>query len=59
MQITKEQFDAYEDVRQSGATNMFAVNTVAELSGLEKETILEIMKNYGSLKAKYQPDKTT
>jgi len=51
--ITEEQFEAYEDVRQSGVTNMFDVRTVGELSGLEKEDIMTIMKNYGELKEKY------
>jgi hypothetical protein len=54
--ITKEQFDAYEQVRRSGVTNMFDTRMVAELSGLEKETILEIMQNYGTLKEQYQPE---
>ena len=52
-EITKEQFEAYVDVQMSGVTNMFDVRTVGELSGLEKEEILEIMKNYGTLKDKY------
>ena len=52
-EITKEQFEAYVDVQMSGVTNMFDVRAVGELSGLEKEEILEIMKNYGELKDKY------
>ena len=52
-EITKEQFEAYVDVQMSGVTNMFDVRIVGELSGLEKEEILEIMKNYGTLKDKY------
>jgi len=51
--ITKEQFEAYVDVQMSGVTNMFNVKLVGELSGLEKEEIMEIMKNYGTLKNKY------
>ena len=51
--ITQEQFEAYEDVRVSGVTNMFDVKTVGQLSGLEKEEIMSIMKNYGELKYKY------
>ena len=51
--ITQEQFEAYEDVRVSGVTNMFDVKTVGQLSGLEKEEIMSIMKNYGELKDKY------
>ena len=51
--ITKEQFEAYVDVQESGVANMFDVKTVGELSGLEKEEIMTIMKNYGQLKEKY------
>jgi hypothetical protein len=52
-EITKEQFEAYIDVQISGVTNMFDVKTVGQLSGLEKEEIMEIMKNYSELKDKY------
>lgn len=52
-EISKEQFDMYESVRESGVTNMFAVSTVSELSGLDKNIILAIMKNYGSLREQY------
>ena len=51
--ITQKQFESYEDVRESGVTNMFDVKTVGQLSGLEKEQIMEIMTNYGELKDKY------
>jgi len=51
--ITQEQFEAYVDVQMSGVTNMFDVKTVGELSGLKKEEIMVIMKNYGQLKEKY------
>ena len=53
VEITQEQFEAYEDVRESGVTNMFDVKTVGELSGLDKEQIMTIMKSYGELKEKY------
>ena len=52
-EISREQFEAYVDVQESGVTNMFDVKTVGELSGLEKEEIMTIMKNYGQLKEKY------
>ena len=52
-EITKEQFEAYVDVQESGVTNMFDVKTVGELSGLEKEQIMTIMQHYGELKDKY------
>ena len=52
-EITKEQFEAYVDVQESGVTNMFDVKTVGQLSGLEKEQIMTIMKNYSELMDKY------
>ena len=52
-EITKEQFEAYVDVQMSGVTNMWNVKLVGELSGLEEEEIMKIMKNYGALKDKY------
>ena len=52
-EITKEQFEAYVDVQESGVTNMFDVRTVSDLSGLDKEQIMKIMKNYSELKEKY------
>ena len=51
--ITKEDFEAYVDVQESGVTNMFNAKLVGELSGLEKEQIMTIMTNYGELKDKY------
>ena len=51
--ITKENFEAYVDVQESGVTNMFDVKTVGQLSGLEKEQIMKIMTDYGTLKEKY------
>lgn len=52
--ITEEQFKAYESVRRSGATNMFDVRVVSDLSGLCRDTILFIMKNYEALKKKFK-----
>jgi len=52
--ITKEKFQSYEDVRQSGKTNMFAVKTVMALSGLTEEECLDIMKNYDKYKEMYK-----
>ena len=50
--ITKEQFESYEAVRESGVTNMFAVDIVSKLSGLDRETIFCIMENYKYLEEK-------
>ena len=52
-EITEEQFQAYVDVQESGVTNMFDVKTVGQLSGLEKEVIMTIMKGYSELMKKY------
>jgi len=51
--ITQNQFEAYVDVQMSGVTNMMDVRTVSELSGLERQEIITIMKNYNKLQEKY------
>tara|TARA_R100001463_G_scaffold86108_1_gene141042 strand:+ start:609 stop:776 length:168 start_codon:yes stop_codon:yes gene_type:complete len=53
MNITQDEFDAYEDVRQSGITNMFDVSTVSDYSGLSRDKIMAIMKAYKTLYDKY------
>ena len=55
MEITKQEFEDYEAVRVSGVTNMFDVKAVEALSGLDKETIHAIMKQYKDLMVQY-PD---
>lgn len=54
MEITKGQFESYENVRVSGVTNMWAVDLVMKLSGLNQEQCLHIMKNYSELAKKYK-----
>lgn len=56
MDITKEEFEAYEKVRRSGRTNMWAVSTVSALSGLRESTIMLIMQQYSDLRDRYMPD---
>ena len=51
--VTKKELEAYEAVRSSGATNMFDTRVVSDLSGLDREKILTIIKNYDSLMKKY------
>lgn len=53
MEITKEDFERYEEVRLGGTTNMFLVNNVVALSGLTREKIFEIMNNYEELREKF------
>jgi len=55
VEITKKEFEAYEAIRASGVTNMFDVRVVQMLSGLSREKIIAIMKNYSELMKKY-PD---
>ena len=43
----------YEDVRKSGVTNMFDLRNVTALTGLSKEQIMYIMKNFSELEEKY------
>lgn len=55
MEITKEEFIAYEKVRQSGVTNMFNVELVSQLSDLSRLRIYHIMANYTELNKRW-PD---
>lgn len=56
LEITKEEFESYEQVRESGVTNMFDVRTVERLSGLDRKTIISIIDNYRELAKKYKPE---
>jgi hypothetical protein len=56
MEITKSDFKAYEDVRKSGATNMFDIPMVEFLSGLPAEKIKHIIRFYGTFKEAYDND---
>lgn len=51
--ISREDFQSYEDVRASGVTNMFMISVVEEHSGLSRDKIITIMKNYSDLERKY------
>lgn len=52
---TKEQFEDYVSIRDSGATNMFAVTVVCELSvtGLTKDICFYIMDHFEELAEEY------
>ena len=52
-QITQDEFDSYVEVQESGITNMFNVNVVSDYSGLSRDKIVTIMKNYNTLAGKY------
>ena len=53
IEITQEDFEAYEDVRESGVTNMFNTAVVSDYSGLSRDKIVSIMQNYGALNDRY------
>ena len=52
-QITQDEFDSYVEVQESGITNMFNVAVVSDYSGLSRDKIMTIMKNYSPLNDKY------
>ena len=52
-QITQDEFDSYVEVQESGITNMFNVSVVSDYSGLSRDKIMTIMKNYGDLNDRY------
>lgn len=53
--LSKEQFLAYENVRQSGITNMWACDVVARYSGglLTEDDVVEIISNYDTYAEAY------
>ena len=51
--VTKEDFEAYEEVRQECMYNMMCPNAIL-MSGLVKSTYLEILQNYSELKEKFE-----
>ena len=52
-QVTQDEFDSYVEVQESGITNMFNVSVVSDYSGLSRDKIVSIMKNYTDLNDKY------
>lgn len=55
MKPTKEQFEDYVSIRDSGATNMFDIRIVCALSitGLDKSICLYIMEHFSDLAKEY------
>ena len=55
MKPTKEQFEDYVRIRDSGITNMFAVNVVCQLSitGLTRDVCTYIMQHFSELAKEY------
>ena len=61
VKVSKKQFQTYLEIRDSGATNMFDVRKVVELSEgiLTREHCIFIMKNFNELCDKYGENKKT
>ena len=53
IEISILDFIKYEDCRESGLTNMFDIRNVMMITGLNKEKIVHIIKNYEELIKKY------
>lgn len=53
---TKEQFEDYVSIRDSGATNMFMVSVVCDLSitGLTRDNCFYIMDHFKELADEYE-----
>jgi len=56
VEVTAKEFNEYEKVRKSGATNMMNVFKVVELTGLAGEKVYEIMSNYLFYELKFSGD---
>ena len=56
MKPTKEQFQEYVNIRNSGVTNMFDVRFICDISvtDLTREICLYIMQHFGELADEYQ-----
>ena len=52
-QITQDEFDAYVEVQESGITNMLNIAVVSDYSGLSRDKIVTIIKNYTDLNDRY------
>jgi hypothetical protein len=55
--ISKRQFLSVEKVRESGITNMYDLEAVSGLTGLEKDVIKQIYKEYEKLEEMYLEEK--
>ena len=56
MKATKEQFQAYRRVQNSGAYNMFSPDAILS-TGLDKTTYFDIVEHYEEYEEKYEGDK--
>lgn len=57
MICSKQDFDAYEALREQGSINMLDVKQGTMLTGLSEEKYISIIKNYKQYKEQYYGDK--
>ena len=57
MICSKQDFDAYEALREQGSINMLDVKQGTMLTGLSEEKYVNIVKNYKQLKEQYYGNK--
>ncbi len=51
--ITKDEFESYEAVRESGMINMFFISKVSELTEIPKDRLIYLMEHYEELDDKF------
>ena len=54
-EITKEEFKSFVKVQKSGMYNMYDPEAIRK-TGLDKDTYITVMKNYSTLKEKYEKE---
>ena len=52
--ISKGEYEAYEECRESGLTNMMNISNVEMITGLSKDKIKLIMMNYNKLDKEFK-----
>ena len=57
LEIDKDDFELFEEVRTTGIVNMFIIKNVATMSGLSREKVLKIMNNYEDYRERFKGDK--
>lgn len=56
MSITKEKFEKYMRVRNSGITNMMDIVSVKQLTGFTEDEVFEVWNNYNKFKKEFSED---
>ena len=54
-EVTEKEFKAFLKVQKSGMYNMYDPEAIRK-TGLDKDTYITVMKNYSTLKEKYEKE---